>query len=98
MQNPSKRWMRAGIFACISNCLGLFKVPAPVGDYKPDQAIAVDDGDSRGAETLYLVRDTKGVKDDLRSSKQHKTDCDQASVTKILGIDCCVVTEACELR
>ncbi len=66
-----------------------FTINTPIGTYNPDWAIVKDETDQYGKikETLYLVRETKGVSSDrireLRESEQRKIFCAKKHFTKI---------------
>jgi len=71
-----------------------FKVETPVGTYNPDWAI-VRDYD----EKVYLVRETKGTKDELmlRGTEWMKIQCGKAHFAS-LGVDYAHVVKADEIR
>lgn len=60
-----------------------FKVATPLGDYNPDWAVVVEDG-----EKLYLVRETKSTfdRDKRRESENKKVDCGKAHF-RALGVN-----------
>jgi type III restriction enzyme len=60
-----------------------FKVATPLGDYNPDWAVVVEDG-----EKLYLVRETKSTleRDKRRENENKKVDCGKAHF-KVLGVN-----------
>ena len=84
-----------------------FIVSTPVGDYRPDWAIAMDDPESEGKPILYLVSETKGStrKDDLRPDEWRKIQCGAAHFGSteygkkgvLQGVDYKVVTKASDL-
>ncbi len=70
-----------------------FMIPTPLGTYNPDWAI-VKEGD----EKLYLVRETKGSKDELkmRATEWAKIQCGKAHFAE-LGVDYDTVVTAAEV-
>jgi type III restriction enzyme len=70
-----------------------FKVETPIGAYNPDWAIVKEND-----EKVYLVRETKGTKDELkmRGSEWAKIQCGKAHFTE-LGVDFDHVTTALEI-
>ncbi|MCK4622974.1 MAG: DEAD/DEAH box helicase family protein [Desulfuromonadales bacterium] len=70
-----------------------FKIETPVGSYNPDWAIVKEED-----EKVYLVRETKGTKDqlELRSAEWAKIRCGRAHF-KELGVDFSHVTHAAEV-
>ena len=84
-----------------------FTVPTPIGDYNPDWAVVIADGD--GKDTLYLVAETKSTLhfDDLRPDERRKIYCGAAHFGStqppivrdgaLEGISYKVVTSASEL-
>ena len=72
---------------------GWFMIPTPPGNYNPDWAI-VKDGD----ETLYLVRETKGSKEELklRATEWAKIQCGKAPFAE-LGVSGDTVVTAAEV-
>jgi type III restriction enzyme len=72
-----------------------FKIDTPVGQYIPDWAIVKHDDD-----TIYMVRETKGVKKDqflkLRTSESDKIRCGEKHF-EALGISFDMVTDADEV-
>ncbi len=84
-----------------------FLVPTPVGDYRPDWAIVMDDPESEGKPILYLVSETKGStrKDNLRPDEWRKIQCGAAHFGStqygkkgaLQGVDYKVVTKASDL-
>ena len=54
-----------------------FQVPTPLGNYNPDWAVLIENGDS---ERLYFVAETKGSSfiDDLRNRERAKVECGRA--------------------
>jgi type III restriction enzyme len=60
-----------------------FKVATPLGDYNPDWAVVVEEGNK-----LYLVRETKSTldRDKRRESENKKVDCGKAHF-KALGVN-----------
>ncbi len=54
-----------------------FHVPTPLGQYNPDWAVLIENGDG---ERLYFVAETKGTSflDDLRNSERAKVECGKA--------------------
>lgn len=87
---------------------GWFKVPTPVGDYNPDWAIVMKDGDAQGRPFLYLVSETKGSAnlDDLRPDEKRRILCGAAhfgskslgKVGALEGVDYRLVTRGADLR
>jgi type III restriction enzyme len=57
-----------------------FTVPTPVGEYRPDWAIVMDDPDGNGKPVLYLVAETKAhlEKRALRTDEWRKIECGAA--------------------
>lgn len=51
-----------------------FSLPTPVGDYRPDWAIVMDQEDAEGMPGLYLVAETEGSLEegDLRPDERRK--------------------------
>ena len=74
-----------------------FKVQTPLGTYNPDWAIVKQV--SEDEQKLYLIRETKGTRDQLRLrvSEGAKIHCGQQHFD-ILGVDFDVVTSASEIR
>lgn len=70
-----------------------FKVETPIGTYNPDWAIV-----KHGDETLYLVRETKGIKDfeKLRNTEADKIRCAKKHFQE-LQVDFKTVVEASEI-
>jgi type III restriction enzyme len=70
-----------------------FKVETPVGSYNPDWAIVKEND-----EKVYLVRETKGTKDELklRGSEWAKIQCGRAHFDE-LGVDFDHVVTAAEV-
>lgn len=70
-----------------------FKVATPLGDYNPDWAIVLEDGNK-----LYLVRETKSThdRDKRRISENMKVDCGRAHFEAI-GVDFRVATNVMEI-
>lgn len=54
-----------------------FTVPTPVGEYRPDWAIVMEDPEEDGRPVLYLVAETKGSprKEDLRANERRRIQC-----------------------
>lgn len=84
-----------------------FTVPTPVGEYRPDWAILMEDADGSGTHLLYLVCETKGStrKADLRLDEWRKIQCGAAhfgsrmygKAGALEGVDYKVVTTADQL-
>jgi len=70
-----------------------FKVETPIGTYNPDWAIVKEDN-----EKVYLVRETKGTKDQLklRGSEWAKIQCGKAHFDT-LGVDFAHITNTSEV-
>lgn len=68
-----------------------FKIETPISTYNPDWAIVKKDD-----ETLYMVRETKGIGQELRNSEQDKITCAKAHF-KALEVDFKKVSEASEI-
>ena len=70
-----------------------FKIETPLGGYNPDWAIV-----KQNDETLYLVRETKGVRDyyKLRNEEADKLKCAKCHFQE-LNVDFKVVVEAREV-
>jgi type III restriction enzyme len=70
-----------------------FRVDTPIGEYNPDWAVLKQNG-----EALYLVRETKGVKDfaKLRTSEAEKIQCGKKHFDE-LGVDFKTVVTASEV-
>jgi type III restriction enzyme len=75
-----------------------FTVPTPIGEYNPDWAIVFKEPDQE-ADTLYLVRETKGSlkKGDLRPEEWRKILCGRAHFKGALQVDYRLVTTAGQL-
>jgi type III restriction enzyme len=75
-----------------------FTVATPIGDYNPDWAIVLKEPDE-DADTLYLVRETKGSLnlDDLRPDEKRKILCGRSHFRDALQIDYKLVTNASQL-
>lgn len=84
-----------------------FTVPTPVGEYRPDWAIVMEDSQDDSGPVLYLVSETKGSpkKDDLRSNEWRRIQCGAAHFGSkqlkkkgaLEGVDFGVIREASEL-
>jgi len=74
-------------------------VPTPVGEYRPDWAIVMQDTDTDGKPVLYLVAETKESTDEgnLRLDEARKTHCGERHFKDALGVDYRVVAKASEL-
>ena len=72
---------------------GWFKIETPIGTYNPDWAIVKEND-----EKVYLVRETKSTKDQLRlrGSEWAKIQCGKAHFSE-LGVDFSHVTRAAEI-
>ena len=70
-----------------------FKIDTPIGTYNPDWAIV-----KHGDDTLYLVRETKGIKDfeKLRNDEANKIRCAQKHFEE-LNVDFKTVVKASEV-
>ena len=73
-----------------------FKVPTPIGTYNPDWAIVMED--NNGEPKLFLVRETKANKDDLRSKEKRKADCGEQHFKNTLNVDFEIIENAQELH
>ena len=84
-----------------------FNVPTPVGEYRPDWAIVMENPGARGKPVVYLVSETKAStrKDSLRPNEWRKIQCGAAHFGSkqykkrgaLRGVDYKVVTSASEL-
>ncbi len=84
-----------------------FTIPTPVGEYRPDWAVVMDDAEVKGKPVLYFVTETKSTRnlDELRPDEKRKILCGAAHFgskqfkTKgaLDGVDYRVVTSAEEL-
>lgn len=70
-----------------------FKVSTPLGDYNPDWALVLEEGNK-----LYLVRETKSThdRDERRMKENKKVDCGKAHFAA-LGVDFKVATNVFEI-
>ena len=70
-----------------------FKVSTPLGDYNPDWALVLEEGNK-----LYLVRETKSThdRDERRMKENKKVDCGRAHFAA-LGVDFKVATTVAEV-
>jgi len=75
-----------------------FVVRTPVGEYNPDWAIVMENGNG-GKPLLYLVRETKGTThlDKLRPDERRKIQCGKRHFKEALGVDYKVVVSANDL-
>jgi type III restriction enzyme len=75
-----------------------FEVTTPIGEYRPDWAIVMKDGEG-GADKLYLVRETKSTLDldKLRPDEKRKILCGRSHFRSALGVDYKLVTAAAQL-
>ena len=82
---------------------GWFTVDTPVGRYRPDWAVVMEDRDEHGQPTgkplLYLVRETKSTTNlaELRPDERQKVLCGERHFKDTLGVDYKVITSASEL-